>query len=72
MVQAAVLDGLLFGASSFCQDGFATIKGYGSRCQVANALVVAAGVTVVDEGCDGGFQFTFEGVIFPKDAVFRV
>ena len=31
--------------------------------------MVAAVVLVVDEGVDGGFQFTFEEVIFQQNAV---
>lgn len=41
VVQAAVLDGLAFDASPFCQDGFATAKIDVGRRQVADALVVA-------------------------------
>ena len=56
MVQAAVLDSLLFYASPFSQDGFATAKiDIGGR-QVADALVVSMVVVVVDEGGDGGFK----------------
>lgn len=71
VVQAAVLDGLQFDASPFGQDGFATTKIDVSRCQVADALVVAVVVVVIDEGGDGSFQFTFEEVVFEQDAVIR-
>ena len=71
MVQAAVLDGLLFDASPFGQDGFAATEvdvGWG---QVADAFVVTVVVVVVDEGGDGGLKFPFEEVVFEQDAVFQ-
>ena len=57
MVQAAVLDGLVFDAPPFSQDGFAATKVDAGRCQVADGLVVAVVVVVVDEGREGGFKF---------------
>ena len=60
MVQAAVLDGLVFDASPFSQDGFAAPEVDISWGEVADALVVAVGVVVVDEGRDGGFKLSFE------------
>ena len=57
MVQAAVLDGLVFDAPPFNQDGFAATKVDAGRCQVADGLVVAVVVVVVDEGREGGFKF---------------
>lgn len=41
MVQAAVLEVLVFDAPPFSQDGFAAPEVDVSRCQVADALVVA-------------------------------
>ena len=40
VVQATVLDGLVFDAPPFSQDGFAAPEIDVSRCQVADALVV--------------------------------
>lgn len=71
MVQAAVLDGFLFYASPFGQDGFAATEvdvGWG---QVADAFVVTVVVVVVDEGGDGGLKFPFEEVVFEQDAVLQ-
>ena len=48
MVQSAVLDGLLFSAPLFGQDGFAAPEVDVSRGQVADALVVAVVVVVVE------------------------
>ena len=66
MVQAAVLDGLLFGAPPFGQDGFAASEVDVSWGQVADAFVGAAVVVVIDEGGDGGFQVTLEEVVFQQ------
>lgn len=63
MVQAAVLDSLQFDASPFGQDGFATTKIDVSRGEVADALVVAVVVVVVDEGGDGCFAFAWSAPI---------
>jgi hypothetical protein len=41
VVQATVLDGLVFDAPPFSQDGFAAPEIDVSRCQVADALVVS-------------------------------
>lgn len=70
MVQAAVLDGLVFDAPPFSQDGFAAAEVDVSRCQVADALVVAMVVVVVDEGGDGGLKFPLEEVVFPAGCGF--
>ena len=56
MVQAAVLDGLLFDASPFSQDGFAAAEVDVGRCEVADALVVATMIVVFDEGGDGSLE----------------
>ena len=69
MVQAAVLDGLLFDAPPFSQDGFAAPEVDVSRGQVADALVVAVVVVVLDEGGDGSLKLAFEEVVFEQDAV---
>ena len=71
MVQAAVLDGLLFDAPPFSQDGFAAPEVGVSRGEVADALVVSVVVVVIDEGGDGGFKLTFEEVVFQQDAVLQ-
>ena len=71
MVQAAVLDGLVFDAPPFSQDGFAATKVVVGRCQVADALVVAVVVVVFDEGGDDGLKFPFEEVVFEQDAFFE-
>jgi hypothetical protein len=71
MFQAGVLDDLVIDASPFSQDGFAAPKVDISWGQVADALVVAMVVVMVDEGGDGGFKLPFEEVVFEQDAVFE-
>ena len=71
MVQAAVLDGLVFDASPFSQDGFTAPKVDISWGEVADALVIAVVVVVVDEGGDGGFKLPFEEVVFQQDPVLQ-
>ena len=71
MVQAAVLDGLVFDAPPFGKDGFAATKVDVGRCQIADALVVATMVVVIDEGGDGSLEFPFEEVVFEEDAVLQ-
>ena len=66
MVQAAVLDGLLFGAPPFGHDGFDASEVDVSWGQVADAFVGAAVVVGIDEGGDGGFQVTLEEVVFQQ------
>jgi hypothetical protein len=50
MVQATVLDGLVFDAPPFSQDGCAAAEVDVCWGQVADALVIAAVVLVLDEG----------------------
>ena len=64
MVQAAVLDGLLFYAPPFGQDGFTAAEVDVSRGEVGDALVVAVVVIVIDEGGDCCFEFALEDVVF--------
>ena len=71
MVQAAVLDGLQFDAPPFSQDGFTAAEVDVSRGEVADALVVALVVVVIDEGGDGYFEFALEEVVFQQDAVLQ-
>lgn len=64
MVQAAVLDGLLFDAPPFSQDCFAAPEVDISRGQVADALVIAMVVVVVDECPDLGFKIAGKIIVF--------
>jgi len=71
VVQSAVLDVLVFDASPLSQDGFTATEVDVSWGEVADALVVAMVVVVLDEGGNGGFKFPFEDVGFELDAVLQ-
>ena len=53
MVQAAVLDGLLYEAPPFSQDGCNATEEDVGRGDVVDAPVVTVVVVVIDEGGDG-------------------
>ena len=65
------MDGLQVDAPPFSEDGFPAAEVDVSWGQVADALVVAVVVIVVDEGGDGGFEFPFEEVVLEQDSVFE-
>lgn len=69
VAQAAGLNGLLFDARPFGQNGFVAPEVDVSRGQIADALVVTGVVLVVDEDSDGGLEVTLQEVVFQKDAV---
>ncbi len=56
MVQAAVLDGQFFDLFSPFDDGGVTPEVGVSRCNIADALVVAVVVVMIDEGADLVFK----------------
>ena len=71
MVQAAVLDGQFFDpVSPFDDGGVAAEVGVGGR-DVAEALVVAVVVIVIDESTDLAFEVTGQVIVFQQDAVFQ-
>ena len=69
MVQTEILDGLVFDAPPFGKGGFTTTKVDVGWCQIADALVVATMVVLIDEGGDGSLEFPFKEVVFEEDAV---
>ena len=71
MVQAAVLDGLLFDAPPLSEDFLTATKVDVRRGEVADALVVAVVVVVVDQDIDCRFQFAVKEVVFQKDAALQ-
>ena len=52
MLQAALVDRLLFDLFPFMQDGFVAAKVDFGRCDVVKALMMALVVVIVDEGPD--------------------
>src|SRR5512139_4232526 len=69
VVQASVLDGLLFDPFSFQQDGLAAPEVDVGRRQISNALVVSQMVVVGDELADLSLEVTRQIVILEQDAV---
>lgn len=66
MLQAALPDGLLLDLLSRFQDlRAAAMVDVGGR-EVAEALVVAAGVVVIDEGADLAFEVSRQEVVFQQ------
>ena len=71
VLQAALPDGLLLDLLSRFQDlRAAAIIDVGGR-EVAEALVVAAVVVVLDEGADLPFEVSWQEVVFQQDAVLQ-
>ena len=69
MVQAAVLDGLVFDASPFGPNGFATPEVDVSRGQVVQAFMVALVIIVIDECLNICLKRARHVVVFQQDAV---
>ena len=71
MVQAAGLDGQFFDPiPPFDDGGIAAKVGIGGR-DVAEALVVAVVVIVIDESADLAFKVSGQVIVFQQDAVFQ-
>ena len=71
MVQAAVLGGQFFDLFSLFDDGGVASKAGVSWSYVADALVVALVVVVIDEGADLVFEIAGWIIIFKQDAVLQ-
>ncbi len=69
MLQASGFDGVAFDPFSFQQDGLTAPEVDVSRCQVADALVVAEMVVVVDEVADLLLKVTGTVIVLEQDAV---
>ena len=69
MIQAAVLDGHLLDLFSH-SDNCGVVSEVGIRgCEVADTLVVAVVVVVIDEGADLVLKIAGQEVVFQQDAV---
>ena len=71
MLQAPMLDGLAFDVSPFTQDAGGSAEVGVRRRHVAQALVVAGVVVVLDEDADLGLQVAGEEVVLQQDAVLQ-
>lgn len=69
MLQAALPDGLFLDLLSRFQDLRAAAMVHVGRREVAEALVVASVVVVIDEGADLPLEVSRQEVVFQQDAV---
>lgn len=69
MLQAALSDCLFLDPLSFSQNGFVPAEVDVSRCDVAQALVVALVVVVIDEGPDPTFEIAGQVIVFQQNTV---
>src|SRR5262245_26780523 len=71
MLQAAIGDGLAFDPFAFEQNGLAAFEVDVGWSEIAEALVVAAMVVVLDESRDLAFEIARQVVVFQQDAVLQ-
>jgi hypothetical protein len=69
MLQAAIGDGLGFAAFAFKEDGLGPSEVDIGRREIAQALVIAGMVVMVDEGGDLAFEIAGQVVMLEQDAV---
>ncbi len=67
MVQAPALDGQFLDLLPFCQDGWAASEVDVSGCDVAEALVIAVVVVMLDKGRDGRLEFALQVVVLQNE-----
>ena len=69
MLQAAIGDCLAFDAFAFKEDALGASKIDVSRREIAQALVIAGMVVMVDEGGDLAFEIAGQVIMLEQDAV---
>src|SRR5271169_1264620 len=69
--QSPLFDGLLLDPFSLQQNGLAASEVDVGRREIAEALVVAAMIVVLDEGCDLGFEVARQEVVLKQYAVLQ-
>ena len=69
VLQATVCDGLAFDPFTFEEDGLGPPEVDVSRSEIAEALVIAGMVVVLDEGRDLAFEIAVQVVMLEQDAV---
>ena len=69
MLQAAISDCVSFDPFSFQQDGLGASKVDVSRDEIAQALVIATMVVVIDECVDLGLEVAGQIIVLKQDAV---
>ena len=70
-MQASRFERLLFDPFPLFQNGFVTPEADICGCDVAQALVVALVVVVIDKGFDLGFEIAGQELVFQQDAVLQ-
>ena len=68
VLQASMFDGLAFDPFALFDDGIGRTEVGVGRCDVIEALVVAAMVVVLDEGPDLSLQIAGQEVVLQQDA----
>src|SRR3954453_2907903 len=71
MLQAAIGDGLAFDPFAFEEDGLAASEVDVGRGEIAEALMVAAMIVVLDEGRDLALEGAGQVVVLEQDAVLQ-
>jgi hypothetical protein len=69
MLQAATGDCLAFDALAFEEDGLGPSEVDVGRCEIAQALVIAGMVVMIDEGGDLAFEIAGQVIMVEEDAV---
>src|SRR5215475_415427 len=69
MLQTTIGDGLAFDPFAFDEDGLGPSEVDVSRSEIAEALVIASMVVVLDEGRDLTFEISGQVVVLKQDAV---
>ena len=71
MLQAPGFKCLSFDPFSLQQNGLAAAEVDVGRCEIAQALVIALMVVMIDERLDLGFEVCWEEVVVQQDAVLQ-
>ncbi len=71
MQQAPLIDGVAFDPFSCLQDGLAASEVDVGRGEIAEALMVAPVIVVIDESADLCFESTRKEVVLQQDAVLQ-
>ena len=69
MLQATFLDCVAFDPFSFKQDCLTAPEVHVGRRQIAQALVIASMIVVIDEPADAGLKITRQVVVLEQDLV---
>ena len=71
MLQAPQFDSPSLDSFSLQQDGLASPEVDVGGCEIVEALVIAAMIVALDEGCDLGFEIARQEIVLQQDAVLQ-